>query len=180
MLVSLNIKDISNTFDKFETTAETKNVKQSFINVIDRKRSMLLCYGGVGNGKTLLCEASSIELHSRGECARVVTFSKLLSFLRSTINNPELNYDEVLNRYCVADRLIIDDIGAGGSDTEFGDKILETIVTARYGYEKLTIMTTNKNAEDLPERVYSRLQDKSICYLVENKGRDRRQEKAGK
>jgi len=82
---------------------------------------MLLIYGGVGNGKTHLLEASAIELYRQGKFSKVRPFSKILSVLKSAINNPEMDYGFILDNYCYADRLIIDDIGASGSDTEFGD-----------------------------------------------------------
>jgi len=88
-----------------------------------------------------------------------------------------MDYDEILTNYCYADRLIVDDIGSGGSDTEFGDKILEAIVCARFGRELLTIMATNRDIETLPERVLSRFKDRSVSYLLFNKAADYRQKK---
>ena len=165
-----------NTFENFKDVPGGIEAKRSVQGVIDGKRSMCLLSGGVGNGKTHLLHAASIALYKRGQFARVYTFSDILSYLKASFDNPEVNYDELLNEYCYCERLIIDDIGAGGSATVFGYKVLETIVCARYGRELLTIMSTNLDIEDkdFPERVRSRVKDKSVCYLVLNKAADYR------
>ena len=146
----------------------------AFKKVIDGPRFMLLCYGGVGNGKTHLCEASAIELYERGLFTRVLNMAWLLSNLREAIDNPERSYDAFLERLCLMPRLIIDDIGAGEGKSDFGPRILETLVVTRFGRQLLTIMTTNKDIKGLPERVLSRLKDQTQSYLVENEGKDYR------
>jgi len=168
-----------NTFSNFQDVPGGIEAKRSVQAVIDGKRPMVMITGGVGNGKTHLLHAASIELYKRGQFARVCLFADILSTLRESIGNPEMNYDEILNNYCYCERLIIDDIGAGGSATDFGYKILEAIVCARYGRELLTIMSTNLDIEDkdFPERVRSRVKDKSVCYLVLNKAVDYRPRK---
>lgn len=165
---------MEHTFDNFKKVAGTEGLVDSFKDVVAGRRFMLMIYSGTGNGKTHLLEASAIELYRQGKPARVAQFAEMLSFLKSAIGNPELDYQEILNNYCYGDRLIIDDIGAGDSDTEFGDKILETIVCARHGRGLLTIMSTNRDIKTLPERVLSRLQDKTTSYLILNKAGDYR------
>lgn len=177
MASSLNI-NLENTLDNYKVPPGDKDVKFAFRKVLDcSPRFMLLAYGGVGNGKTHLCNAASIELYKRGLYCRVMSFDTILQVLRSAINNPELRYDQLLDNYSYGDRLIIDDIGAGGSDTDFANKVLEAIVCARYGHQKLTIMTMNKDLSALPERVLSRLQDKSTSFLVHNRADDYRMKK---
>ena len=170
---SLNVNP-EHTFENFKRVQGGEIVKRSFIEVIKGPRYMLLVNGGVGNGKTHLLEASAIELYKQGKFCRVMDFASMLTTLRSAINNPDMDYNEILNNYCDSERLIIDDVGAGGSDREFGDKILETIICARYSRNLLTIVSTNKDIESLPERVLSRFKDKSISYLVLNKADDYR------
>ena len=170
---SLNV-NLSHTFENFKQRPGTKQALFAFKGVLAGPRFMLLCYGGVGNGKTHLCEAAAIELYRMVKFCRVLNFARILNTLKLSISNPELSYDEILNNYCYADRLIVDDVGAGESDTEFGNRILETIVCARYGRELLTIMTTNRDISTLPERVLSRFADKTTSYLVHNEGDDYR------
>lgn len=166
--------NLKNTFESFLPCAGCQKAKTAVWSVVQGEYPLCLIYGGVGNGKTHLLHAASIELYRMGRFTRVYDFADILKFLRSCIDNPERDYNDVLGGYCDAKRLIIDDIGAGGSDSEFGNRILETIVCSRYGRELMTIMTTNKDLEDLPERVVSRLKDKSISYLVQNEAPDYR------
>ena len=162
------------TFENFKNVPGTESLVSSFQKVLVGPRFMLLIYSGVGNGKTHLLEASAIELFKQGKFTRVMLFTQMLSTLKMSISNPEMNYESILANYCYGDRLIIDDIGAGGSDTEFGDKVLDSIVCARYGRELLTIMSTNRDIENLPERVISRLKDKSTSFLLYNRAADYR------
>ena len=135
---------------------------------------MLLCYGGVGNGKTYLCEAASIELYKQGLFIRVYTMSDILFTLKDAMNSEVKNYNEILQRFCFAERLIVDDIGAGTSGKDFSDTILEEIVTSRYHRGLLTIMTSNKDLGELPERVVSRFKDSAVSYCVLNQASDYR------
>ena len=144
----------------------------AFQAVLDGPEFMLLCYGGVGNGKTHLCEAAAIELYRRGKFCRVMKMPDMLSTLRRSIKNPEMDFDTILENFCYAERLIMDDIGAGEGDRAFGDRILERIVGARYGRQLLTIMTSNREFSELPERVRSRFEDSITSYLVLNSGED--------
>lgn len=165
---------LDNTFENFKPMPGTERARAAFKAVLDGPEYMLLCYGGVGCGKTHLCEAAAIELYRRGKFCRVMKMPEMLSTLRQAISNPEMSYDGILGNYCYADRLIVDDIGAGGSDSEFGDRILETIVVARYGRQLLTILTSNREVNELPERVRSRFEDGVTSYLVLNEGTDYR------
>ena len=165
---------LDNTFFNFEPMPGTEQALAAFKAVLDGPEFMLLCYGGVGNGKTHLCEAAAIELFRRGKFCRVMKMPEMLSTLRRAINDPEMSYDEILGNYCYAGRLIVDDIGAGGSDSDFGYRVLESIVIARWGRQLLTIMTTNLEISKLPERVLSRFKDTVTSYLVLNEGADYR------
>jgi len=170
---------LDNTFENFKPMPGTETALVAFKAVLDGPEYMLLCYGGVGNGKTHLCEAAAIELYRRGKFCRVMKMPEMLSTLRRAIHDPEMDYDTVLGNYCYAERLIVDDIGAGGSDSGFGDRVLERIVVARYGRQLLTIITSNLQISELPERVTSRFEDGVTSYLVLNEGADYRRLKGG-
>ena len=177
LIESLGVSNLDNTFENFKPMPGTEQALAAFKAVLDGPQFMLLCYGGVGNGKTHLCEAAAIELYKRGKFCRVMKMPEMLSTLRRAINNPEMDYDTVLGNYCYGERLIMDDIGAGGSDREFGDRVLETIVGARYGRQLFTTMTSNREFSELPERVRSRFEDAVTSYLVLNEGVDYRPKK---
>jgi len=165
---------LDNTFENFKPMPGTERALAAFKAVLAGPEFMLLCYGGVGNGKTHLCEAAAIELYKRGKFCRVMKMPEMLSTLRRAIDDPEMNYDVILDNYCYAERLIVDDIGAGGSDSDFGDRVLERIVVARYGRQLFTIVTSNREISELPERVKSRFEDVVTSYLVLNEGADYR------
>ena len=178
---ALGVTSLDNTFDNFKPRPGTEQALAAFRAVLDGPEFMLLCYGGVGNGKTHLCEAAAIELYKRGKFCRVMKMPEMLSTLRLAINNPDMDYDGILGNYCYAERLIVDDIGAGEKgDREFMDRILDRIVGARYGRQLFTIMTSNLKFENLPERVKSRFEDAVTSYLVLNSGEDFRPLKAKK
>lgn len=165
---------MSYSFGNFKPLPGTAEALGAFKKVLDGPRFMLLVYGGVGNGKTHLCNAAATELCRRGLFTRVMDFQAMLNTLKRAINDPDLDYQGILSNYSLAERLIIDDIGAGESDSEYGDRILETICVVRYGRQLLTIMATNRDISTFPERVLSRLQDKTTSFLIHNKGADYR------
>jgi DNA replication protein DnaC len=166
--------NVNNTFENFKITPANELVYKAIRAVVDGKKPMAMIFGGVGNGKTHLLHAAAIELYKTNRFARVYEYKKILSVLKSAMNNAELNYEDILNNYCYGERLIIDDVGAGGTDTKYADDILEAIICTRYARELMTIMSTNRPIESLPERVVSRLKDKAVCYLVLNKAPDYR------
>lgn len=179
LATSLGVTSLANTFKNFKPMPGTERALAAFKAVLDGPEYMLMCYGGVGNGKTHLCEAAAIELYRRGLFARVMKMPEMLSNLRQAIRDPERDYDRVLGFYCSAERLIVDDIGAGEKeDSTFSDRVLERIVIARYGRQLLTIMTSNLEISHLPPRVKSRFEDAVDSYLVLNSGEDFRPLKA--
>ena len=139
---------------------------------------MLLVYGGVGNGKTYLLEALSIELHNIGIYAPVIIWSELMRTFKKGMNRrPEpyaKTYDELFEIYLKMKYLILDDVGMGssGSDWEWGQ--LEEIVNYRYRERLPTIIATNKDLLELPERIVSRFGDPEAGVIVLNEGRDYR------
>jgi len=83
-------------------------------------------------------------------------------------------YDEVFKNYCRAERLILDDVGMGGtgSNWEWGE--FEEIICYRYKNELLTVVTTNMDIPQLPDRVVSRFRDKTKARMVKNGADDYR------
>lgn len=139
-------------------------------------RPLLLCYGGVGNGKTYLCEALALEWYRRGIFCRVFTMGDIMRTLKSAIRaeNGMFSLDVILDNYCKSAHLIIDDVGMGGSGSnwEFGQ--LEEIIVYRYRERLVTVMTTNRDLKELPERIVSRFYDPEIGCVVLNDAPDYR------
>jgi len=83
----------------------------------------------------------------------------------------------LIERYCCCEHLIIDDVGMGGSGSEWEYGQLEEIVVARYRERLFTIMTTNRDLSELPERVVSRFRDPDVGVVILNQGADYRRQK---
>ena len=169
----LGVSSLENTFDNFSPVKGTAKALTAFKELAYGKtdRVMLLCYGGVGNGKTHLSEATAIAMYKRGLFVRVMTMSNMMITLKSYIKNKEPpTFDWLLSSYCVADRLIIDDID--GTQWEFEQ--LEKIVRLRYHERLFTIFTTNLDISELPGRILSRFLDPEVGSVVLNSGSDYR------
>ncbi len=180
---SLWVSSLENTFQNFKPVAGTKPALAAFKSLSGGRTrwKMLLCYGGVGNGKTHLCEAAAITLYKRGVFCRVLTMARIMGALKECLGSERhISYEELLSNYCRAERLIIDDVGMGGSGSEWEFGQLEEIIAIRYRERLFTIMTTNRDLTELPERVVSRFQDPDVGRVVLNDGADYRRLKGGK
>lgn len=173
---SMRVTSFEHTFANFKHLPGTDAAYRAFLAMAtqDDCRPFLLCYGGVGNGKTYLCEALAIEWYKRGKFTRVLTMNELIRNLKSAMRQdsglPDMGI--LVERACKAARLIIDDVGMGGSDTAWAMGQLEEIVVYRYHERLPTVMTTNQDVKNLPERVYSRFCDPDIGCVVLNEGPD--------
>jgi len=99
----------------------------------------------------------------------------LMRGLKRTLGHePTISYDDLLNSYCSNDRLILDDVGMGGSGSEWEYGQLEEIVVARYRERLFTIITTNRDLKELPERIVSRFSDPNVGRVILNTGKDYR------
>lgn len=173
---SLGVSSLDNTFEKFDPVLGTKKALAAFQALASGKTrwKMLLCCGGVGNGKTHLCEATAIALYKRGLFCRVLTMDRMMGALKECIGpERQISLEELLHNYCYADRLIIDDVA--GTDWELEQ--LEKIVRVRYHDCLFTILTTNRDLTELPERIVSRFQDPDVGRVVLNEGEDYRRRK---
>lgn len=174
---SLCVASLDNTFENFKRVPGTEKAKAAFKALALGKtdKPLLICYGGVGNGKTHLCEATTIALYKRGIFCRVLTMARIMRALKECMRpEPPIWLDELLDRYCSCLYLIVDDVGMGGSGSEWEFGHLEEIVVARYRERLFTIMATNLDLKDLPERIVSRFQDPLIGTVVLNEGDDYR------
>lgn len=177
---SLGVASLENTFENFKPVAGTRKALANFkaLALGRTKWKMLLVYGGVGNGKTHLCEATAIALYKRHIFCRVLTMARIMRALKECIG-PErsISRDELLDRYCRCGHLIVDDVGMGGSGSDWEYGQLEEIIVVRYRERLFTIMTTNRDLSELPERITSRFFDPNIGRVILNEGADYRRQK---
>jgi len=186
---SLGVSSLENTFENFKPVAGTQKALAAFKALAEGKArwKMLLCYGGVGCGKSHLLEATAIALYKREVRCRVSTMARIMQALKHAIEcdkhgnegKPWEPYDNRLTRLCNMSHLMIDDVGMGGSGSEWEFGQLEEIVVARYRERLFTILTTNRDLTELPERVVSRFRDPDVGRVVLNSGDDFRRLKGG-
>jgi DNA replication protein DnaC len=178
--ISLGLSSVYNTFDTFKMVPGTEKSLALFRELAagNTKWQMLLCYGGVGNGKSMLCEGASIELYRRGIFCPVMTMPKVMNALKDTMKpNARRTYSEVIEKFCGMKHLILDDVGMGGTGSDWEWNQLEEIVVERYRDNLFTILTTNLDITALPVRIVSRFSDQSKARKVLNTGSDFRLKK---
>ena len=178
------MSSLDNTFGNFKRVAGTKEALATFKALASGKTpwKMALIYGGVGNGKTHLCEAVVIELYKRGIFCRVLTMAEITQSLKAAIQHdkhgnegkPWVPYAHLLHDLGARDYLVIDDVGMGAGGSEWDKDRLEEIIVARYRENLFTIMTTNRDPADLEVRIVSRFQDPDKGRVVLNEGADYR------
>jgi DNA replication protein DnaC len=137
--------------------------------------SMLMVYGVTGNGKTMGCEAVVIAMYDRGLRVSRDRWSDLVRNMKSHFNGRgAVTYEEYFRGLRERSRLILDDVGSGSTlgSWEWGE--LEDIIDYRYERNLFTIVTTNLDIKQFPERILSRFRDKSKARMILNEAADQR------
>lgn len=172
---SLGVSSLDNTFEALKPWPGTEDAVAAFKALASGETEwhMLLVYGGVGNGKTHLCEATALTLYKRGLFCRVMTMDRMMGALKECIGSDRnISFEELLSNYS-SGRLILDDVE--GTEWEFEQ--LEKIIRVRYRENLFTILTTNLDLKELPERIVSRFRDPEKGRVILNQGEDYRPEK---
>lgn len=170
----LGVTDLNNTWDKMRQPKHFDVVFKAFKDLAEGKSDyyMLLVYGGTGNGKTLCCEATVITLYDRGIHCKRQRWSDIVRHLKDLMKSP--GYEEYFNQLRSALYLIIDDVGSGstGGSWEWGE--LEDLVDYRLEHGLMTVITTNLDIGEIPDRIISRFKDIKRARLVLNEVADQR------
>ena len=166
------VQSPTQTFDNFKLVPGTKKAFSYASELANGEAEFvwLLIYGGVGNGKTHLCNAIARESIKRGEMM-MVNSADMFAQIKSAINDN--TSEEVTRKFKNVLMLIIDDWGVEyGSEWE--KEKFDEIMTSRYATARPTVVTTNKDLSELPERIKSRFQDKNIARTALNSAGDYR------
>jgi len=135
----------------------------------------LLMYGNTGCGKTHLAKAIAHVTRDRGIDVNMVLMADMLAMLREAMKDHQT--DSMLRKFKDMAFLIIDDYGVEyGSDWESAK--FDELITSRYATAKPTVLITNKDVADLPDRVRSRFQDTVMSRVVHNSAPDFRSKKS--
>ena len=176
---NLNVSSLSNTFENFKNQPGTAAALRAFKAIAEGTAPpLLLCHGVTGNGKTYLMEALVIELYKQRKFIRLLTGFDFLSVLKNCMEPGHIPPYEAQMRYIMQEtRMLVDDLGAGTMDSKWAWSVWEEIISYRYAHRLLTVVTTNMDFSQLPERIQSRFSDKEFAVTVLNKGSDYRRRK---
>ncbi len=179
------ISSFSHTFENFITrtseTKECKKVMQALSNG-ESKLKFVLLWGTTGCGKTHLIEATIINWAEHGVRSYYQTFSDITRRLKEQLKKGGDFYDEQFKAYRDRPILIVDDFGMGNTESRFEISDLEDIVDWRYRkryYPEnlITLLATNKDLKELPDRIVSRFYDFEFGAVLYMGNKDYRKRK---
>ena len=173
-LAAIGVSPKKQTFDNFKMVAGVKETYHAFEDLATGKADyvMILSYGVTGNGKTHLCNALALGLTERGVDTKLYAVKGMMSELRASMNNNTT--EDIVAKLKKGQALILDDYKPEhGSVWEMGR--VEEIIKARYESALITVLTTNRNLDELPERIKSCFFDEALSVAIFNEGRDFRQ-----
>jgi DNA replication protein DnaC len=187
-----NLSSPGHTFANFKKVPGTEEALELMQRVSEGKsdRKFVLLYGMTGCGKTYLIEALILAWAESGKGAYYQTMSEIMRRLKGAMRDSQditkMPYDELFKRLCERERLIIDDVGMGTIESRWEIAELEDIINERYHGRyypdgKITILATNKDITELPDRIVSRFYDPEFGAVIHIKAPDyrRRRSKVG-
>ena len=146
-----------------------KNLRDAFERAQQFARApggWLLLKGGYGCGKTHLAAAIANECIARGESSLFVVVPDLLDHLRATFApTSRVSYDERFENIRNAPFLILDDLGSQSTTPWAQEKIFQ-LLNHRYNAQLPTVITMNRELEEIEPRIRSRLGDAGLCSIV--------------
>lgn len=154
-LASIPSKYAGRTFGDYIVTNDNQravNIAQSYVK--DKPPKSLFFFGGCGTGKTFLASLIAKEFIGAGKTVIFGDVPELLDELKRTFDAKDVSTQELLNKYCDCDLLVLDDIGAGQM-TAWGVGILYKIINRRYNAGRAIVVTSNFDLEDLNQRLSS-------------------------
>ena len=168
------------TFSTFTSITGTESVLEAAKSIIVNPTvTLVLLYGGRGNGKSHLAHASGMEAIKQGHPTRFLRCSQLLREFKgakSQGDGGQQAYEAIFMEYLTIPYLIIDEFSWR---TEADIDMLEDIVCEREAEYRMTLLTSNHDKSDIDDafpRVYSRLLAKT-SILALNDAPDYRVEK---
>jgi len=173
------ITEAKQTFATFQPISGTEKALKyaKALSNGDSNFIWLLIYGGVGNGKSHLCNAIASECLARGRDTRIYTCAEMFSMLRAAIKSNEV--EERITELKETFMLILDDYGVE-YDSAWEQAKFDEIMTARFANAKPTVLTTNRDVTELTERVRSRFRDCKLSRIAYNSAPDYRELRSGK
>lgn len=146
-----------------------KNLREAFETArrfAQDARGWLLLKGGYGSGKTHLAAGIANDRLARGAPVLFVVVPDLLDHLRATFApTSRATYDDRFEALRSTPFLILDDLGAQ-STTAWAQEKLFQLLNHRYNAQLATVITMNRELEEVEPRLRSRLGDATLCTIV--------------
>ena len=171
---SFGVSDPAHTFKTFKKLAGTAETFKAFQDLAEGNGPpLLLSYGGVGNGKSHLMDALAIRLAERHIRSILWVVPDFLSYLRRLMS-PEHpgRLDAVIENYQTGTGAVLFDDFKLEYGSRWEESVMERIICGRYRSRSMTVVTTNRDLDELPERVVSRFYEPGLGRVVLNQGAD--------
>ena len=167
------------TFDSFENTTKDQQraLRAAETWAKEADTSLFLC-GPCGVGKTHLAAAALLAMRARGYSGRYVSSQELLLECKDSFRNNK-GLEAVLEKYCTANVLLLDDLGAE-NPTPFASETIGLLIDRAYRDAWDLIVTSNYDFKELTEHLDVRTVDRLIelCLPVKFTGSSYRQKLA--
>lgn len=151
---------------RFEATTDAqrhvRSTVQGFRNLIAEKRSwaVLVLFGGVGTGKTLLASELAESLINKLDISvRYCTAKQMISEIQASYGMEGKTEEGEVLRFVQYDLLILDEIDAK-PDRENANLLLTEVINRRYNEEKPVVVITNQPFDNLAKFVGDRVDDR--------------------
>ena len=149
------------TFETFRVVVGTADAVRAARDFAIGKLTRLLIYGGIGNGKTHLCEAAATLMSKSGHLVPVYRCPEVLLNLQSAMNEGKL--ETAAREHEARPVLILDEF-----QVDWPSGILQTIINSRYNSSLPTMLTSNLDLENVPRRLVSRFNEQPGGLVVLN------------
>lgn len=146
------------------TTAQktARSTARAFRDVISTSRTwaVLVLFGGVGTGKTLLAsELAESIINNLNMSVRYCTAKQMIAEIQASYSSEGKSEEGEVLRFVQYDLLIIDEIDAK-RDSDSANLLLTEVINRRYNEEKPMVVITNQPFDNLAKFVGDRVDDR--------------------
>jgi DNA replication protein DnaC len=142
-----------------------RDAYQAARDFAENSHGWLILLGGYGCGKTHLAAAIANYRIAQGQPVLFVFVPDLLDHLRSAFApTSSRSYDERFEAVRTAPLLILDDLGSESATPWVQEKLYQ-IFNYRYNAQLPTVVTTNRQFEEIDERLRSRMTDQGLANI---------------
>lgn len=165
-------EELALTLDQIIDRKDTARMADAAREFVADPFGFFTVYGGVGNGKTLILQATVNELREKqGLVGAYVTFKDLIDFVRAGFDDDAFGerarYDFLKDVDCLA----IDEIDKArmtAYSAEFRSAFLDYRYRLAWNGRAVTLFAMNCNPADMPPPIYDRLRDGRFVIVHNN------------